>query len=385
MVCSNCDFSKNRATAQYCARCGHALTGEPVVPLLGRVPAGAVLQDRYEIQDVLGEGGMGAVYLAVDHHNFGQRRALKELVVNHTMAGFEDALAMFQREATILRRLHHPNLPHVFGTFSENGREYLVMEYIEGETLDDKIRNTPRGFPVQQVLGWAEQLCDTLHYLHSQNPPIVFRDVKPGNIMLTPAGTIKLIDFGIARFFKLGQTHDTLELGTAGFAPPEQHGRSQTDPRSDVYALGVTLHYLLTGRDPATQPFIFPRLPDHFPPELQPALDKALEMEADDRYQVMPAFKADLFRAKSPSRALPIESTQKSAPTRTSEPNPRTPAVQSPPPSRPSARQKQKPRPHTPPTTRPGTTRTIGDWFAIGLILVILLGVFFFLISVFFV
>ena len=143
--------------------------------------------------------------------------------------------------------LSHPNLPAFTNFFAENQSYFLVMEYINGQTLEDLLERQAAPFPERRVLRWAEQLCDVLEYLHSQHPPIIFRDMKPGNIMLIHQGHIKLIDFGIARFFRpTTNGPDTQLLGTPGYAPPEQYGTAQTDERSDIYSLGMTLFHLLT-------------------------------------------------------------------------------------------------------------------------------------------
>ena len=168
------------------------------------------------------------------------------------------AVAGFQQEAQLLAQLAHPNIPKVTDYFTENNKHYIVMEFVPGETLEDRLVRLQAPCSEQEVRQWSAQLCDVLAYLHSQNPAIIFRDLKPGNIMLTPQGQIKLIDFGIARLFKPGKSSDTQVVGTPGFASPEQYGRGQTDGRSDVYSLGVVLHHLLTLHDPTTTPFALP-------------------------------------------------------------------------------------------------------------------------------
>ena len=167
------------------------------------------------------------------------------------------AVQSFQQEANLLRTLNHPNLPKVVDFFTESGKHFLVMEFVPGKSLEAWLTSRREPFPERQVLPWAIQLCDVMSYLHTRNPPIIFRDLKPSNIMLTPQGQIKLIDFGIVRFFKPGKTKDTLALGTPGYSAPEAtHG--QTDERSDIYSLCVTLHQLLTYHDPATTIFSLP-------------------------------------------------------------------------------------------------------------------------------
>jgi serine/threonine protein kinase len=152
-------------------------------------------------------------------------------------------------------------LPRIYDHFEEQQRWYLVLDYIDGQTLEQTLANSPQGkLSVETVIEYALQLCSVLEYLHTQTPPIIFRDLKPANIMTTPAHHLYLIDFGIARFFKPGQAKDTVALGSVGYAPPEQFGRSQTTPQADIYGLGATLHHLLSGRDPSDESFVFPPL-----------------------------------------------------------------------------------------------------------------------------
>jgi serine/threonine protein kinase len=219
-----------------------------------------MLGQRYLIVRLAGRGGMSAIYQAVDVKQKQQRVAIKEMSLENLDAGErQDALARFQQEAHLLETLHHPNLTRIYDAFSENGRSFLVMDYIEGQTLLQLLQEAGKPLPVEQVMHYAEQLCDVLIYLHQHNPPIIFRDLKPTNVMATPDGHVYLIDFGIARFFKEGQSQDTTVLGSPGYAPPEQHGSGQTNPRSDLYALGATLHCCLSNRDPyhATDRFTF--------------------------------------------------------------------------------------------------------------------------------
>jgi serine/threonine protein kinase len=205
---------------------------------------------------------MGAVYQAIDTRIANRRVAIKEMSQAHLdHSNLAQATAHFQREANMLASLQHTNLPHVYDAFNEQGRSYLVMDFIVGKTLTQLLREAGgQPLPIATVVGYAIQLCDVLAYLHQQRPQIIFRDLKPSNVMVTESGHVFLIDFGIARFFKEGQQQDTIFLGSPGYAPPEQHGTSQTSPRSDLYSLGVTLHYCLTGRDPylAQYRFAFP-------------------------------------------------------------------------------------------------------------------------------
>ena len=256
----------------------------------GLLPPNFILQGRYVIVGKLGQGGMGAVYKVADQRLGGKILAMKEM----SDAAITDpqekaqAIAAFRREAQLLARLNHPNIPKVTDFFTENRKHYIVMEFVPGETLEDRMARQRVPCSEQEVRQWALQLCEVLSYLHSQSPPIIFRDLKPGNIMLTPQGQLKLIDFGIARFFKPGKTGDTQVIGTPGYSPPEQYGRGQTDARSDIYSLGVVLHHLLTLHDPASTPFKLPPVRQLNPavsPQLEQIITKATQPNIMQRYQ----------------------------------------------------------------------------------------------------
>lgn len=254
-VCSRCHH-QNADTSRYCLQCGHPFP----IAATGQLPSQTVLGGRYAILGLLGKGGMGAVYRASDHRISGKIWAVKEMSDSALQDPQEktEAIRAFQSEASLLASLDHPNIPKVIDYFSEAGKYYLVMDYVPGETLEALMRAKTTPFQEDQVVQWGVQLCDVLSYLHSRQPPVIFRDLKPGNVMLQPDGTLKLIDFGIARLFKPGRSADTMAIGTPGFAAPEQHGRAQTDARSDIYSLGVMLHHLSTGHDPASDPFNLP-------------------------------------------------------------------------------------------------------------------------------
>lgn len=309
--CQHCG-TQNRADAAYCNSCGYALKGASVVhpaanaargrtatPLhpTGRLPFQSRLAGVYIISRAIGQGGMAAVYQATDTRNNSQV-AIKEMSQDSLAPSeLQEALDSFVQEAEMLMGLRHKGLPRVSGHFSAGSRHYLVMEYIEGQTLEQRQTAAGgKGLPENEVLAWADQICDVLTYLHSRRPPIIFRDLKPANIMVTSKGRIKLIDFGIARVFVPGRTRDTQVLGTPGFAPPEQYGKAQTDPRADVYALGSTLYQLLTGYDPASTPFALPPLNTRNPnvsPHVQVAIERATKLDREGRYRTT----ADLQRA----------------------------------------------------------------------------------------
>jgi hypothetical protein len=266
----------------------------------GSLPPQTRLNRRYLVLQTVGQGGMAAVYRALDTRTNGQV-AIKEMSQDGLAPDEEaEALEAFHAEAAMLQRLRHRNLPRVIEYFSESTRHYLVMEFVEGQTLEQRQQAAGgKALPEAEVLGWAAQLCDVLTYLHTQRPPIIFRDLKPANIMLTPQGQIKLIDFGIARVFHPGRIKDTQVLGTPGYAPPEQYGKAQTDPRADLYALGVTLYQLLTGYDPASTPFTLPPAHSRNPslsPYIQAALEHATQLSRDARYPTVDAFARDLLR-----------------------------------------------------------------------------------------
>jgi len=218
-----------------------------------------LFRNRYFIMSKVGAGGFGSVYKARDIQNGDRVVAIKEVTLLglHPQAMIE-ATTAFQREVSVLSQLDHPNLPRLYEYIQTPGHWYLVMDFIAGETLEEYQSKAPNGhLLLSEALDIGMQLCLVLDYLHSQQPPIVFRDLKPANIMRTPTGQLYLIDFGIARYFKPGQAKDTVALGSHGYAAPEQYGKAQTTPRADIYSLGAVLHQLLTARDPSEAPFRF--------------------------------------------------------------------------------------------------------------------------------
>ena len=325
VTCRYCG-TENRADATFCNNCGGAL--KPITapshpataagPALGayarsshptpsnatgRLSPQSLLAGHYLILKNVGQGGMAAVYQATDLKTRATV-AIKEMSQDGlSSTELDEALASFAAEARMLRELRHPNLPRVYETFSEHARHYLVMDFIEGQTLEQRQQAAGGGaLPQAQVLEWARQLCSVLSYLHTRRPPIIFRDLKPANIMVTPTGQVKLIDFGIARVFAPGRAHDTQVLGTPGFAPPEQYGKTQTDNRADVYALGCTLYQLLTGYDPALTPFNLPPLRSRNPsvaPSVQSAIERATKIDRDARHPTVDDFARELLAGAS--------------------------------------------------------------------------------------
>ena len=273
---------------------------------------GDQLSGRYMVERVLGQGGMGAVYLASMTALGGKRVAVKEM--EHRGARPEElvsALEQFKTEATFLAHLEHPNLVQVTDFFVEAEKHYLVMAYVSGETLQQKASQLGRPFSWDELRQWAKSLCEVLSYLHTQDPPILFRDLKPSNIMVDDSGRLKLIDFGIARSGQAGMKTSTFlqGTGTSGFSPLEQYGGTgTTDQRSDIYSLGATLYSLLTSKVP---PDAVARItqgiplapPSEIQPSLPPALDsillKAMAKNPADRYQSIAMMSRELTRLSS--------------------------------------------------------------------------------------
>jgi eukaryotic-like serine/threonine-protein kinase len=258
----------------------------------GRLQPGTLLQGRYRIVDTLGSGGFSSVYQARDMHFPAVTRlcAVKEMVhVDRDPEVRALATGSFEREASILATLSHSAVPDVYDFFTEDDRGYLVLEYIGGKNLEDLMAESDASFPTGTVIDWALQLTDVLGYLHSHRPqPVVFRDLKPSNIMLDQHGRIRLIDFNIAKAFQSG-VKGTM-IGTEGYSPPEQY-RGEASPAGDVYAMGATLHHLLTRRDPRQEaPFSFPERPirvtnPDVPASLEAIVDRCLAYNASNRYQ----------------------------------------------------------------------------------------------------
>ena len=213
---------------------------------------GTVLNGQYRIIRLVGGGGMAWVYQVEElPAGSGILWALKELRPQ-TEDKTERAVArrLFEQESRLLRDLDHVNIPKIAGFFEEKGRACLVMEFVWGESLEKRLDATNAPLLETDVLKWAIQLCDALQYLHSLQPPIIFRDMKPSNVMVTNTGLVKLIDFGIARTYKAGKKRDTVAMGSENYAAPEQWGKGQTDARSDLYALGATMYHLLANMAP---------------------------------------------------------------------------------------------------------------------------------------
>ena len=245
---------------------------------------GTVIDGKYEILREIGRGGMSVVYLAMDTH-LNKQWAVKEIRKRGSGRNDEIVVNSLLAEANLMKRLDHPALPRIVDIIDNGVTIYVVMDYIEGESLD-KILNEYGAQPEDKVVAWAMQIADALSYLHAQKPPIIYRDMKPANVMLKPEGNIKIIDFGIAREYKEQNLADTTVLGTKGYAPPEQYS-GQTDPRSDIFALGMTMHHLLTGIDPRHGDGYVPVR--QWNPEVsegvEAIIDKCVQPASENRYQ----------------------------------------------------------------------------------------------------
>lgn len=249
------------------------------------IERGTVIDGKYEILKQLGKGGMSVVYLAMDLR-LNKQWAVKVIQRKGIGKNNEIVLNKVPDDTELMKRLDHPAIPRIVDIIdnADDPQIYIVMDYVEGESLD-KILAEYGAQSQDLVIDWAKQICDTLGYLHSQKPPIIYRDMKPANVMLKPDGNLKIIDFGISREYKEQNLADTMVMGTRGYVSPES-GTRQTDARSDIYSLGMTLHHLVTGVDPRKKQYVpikqyNPSLMDG----LEIIIDKCVQINPDDRYQ----------------------------------------------------------------------------------------------------
>ncbi len=294
--------------------------------MIAPVKSGRTLRERYIVTRVIGRGGMGSIYLAEDNRLSGRICAIKEV---YQASDLPEAIRaqgrdQFYREASVLAQLDHPNLPKVSDFFTEDERDYLVMDYVPGDDLKslmDKARRKSEFLPLKEVLAWGMQIADALEYMHGQDPPVIHRDLKPSNLKLTPNGLIKLVDFGLVK--QMVQDEMTVTViqgrGTATYTPLEQYGgdTGHTDVRSDIYAFGATLYHLLTNQPPleAKQRFLRPhgmKPLGEFNPAIEPPLEEAvlwaMALHPDDRPDDVASFRQALAQGKpveSPVSTLP--------------------------------------------------------------------------------
>ena len=248
---------------------------------------GQIIDGKYEVLTIIGKGGMSQVFLARDRR-LNKQWAVKEIQKRATDRNNEVVVQSAIAEANMIKQLDHPSIVRIVDIIETDDVIYIIEDYIEGETLSTILEENGAQ-PQELVIEWAKQICAALEYLHTRKPPIIYRDMKPANVMLKPDGNIKIIDFGIAREYKEQSVADTISLGTRGYAAPEQFGgRGQTDPRTDVYCLGVTLYHLVTGHSPCDPPYeIYPIR--QWNPALDPGLEaiilKCTQLNPEDRYQ----------------------------------------------------------------------------------------------------
>jgi len=252
---------------------------------------GTILDERYQVQDVIGIGGMGSVYRARDLHfpNVIKLVAVKEMINQAPDPVIRQTIVQnFEREANILVTLNHPSIPKIYDFFTQGEKSYLVEEFINGRDLEAILKSSPDPIREDQVILWAIELCDVLEFLHTHKPePIIFRDIKPSNIMINQQNHPVLVDFGIAKLFEAGRKNTM--VGTQGYSPPDQY-RGEATPKVDIYALGATLHHLLTLRDPRLEaPFSFNERPikeinPNVSNDLIAVIDRALQYDPEDRF-----------------------------------------------------------------------------------------------------
>ncbi len=311
--------------ATSCAACGHPVDASLLSPLVqatkapfpssqtatgGTLSRGFLLAQRYRIVSLIGQGGFAQVYKAKDTALRNQLVAIKRISLRGLSSReMIEATDTYNREITYLSQLRHESLPCIYEHFTDADHWYIVMEYIRGETLEDRLKSVREGhFSIQKVLDIGFSLCKVLGYLHRQENPIIFRDLKPANIMITRKGRLYLIDFGIARHYRPQEHKDTTPLGSPGYAAPEQYGKAQTTIQTDIYGLGATLQTLLTGKEPL-ELLMGSGPPDYpFPKELQALITQMLEPEPGKRPQSMYEVKRALQQLREPSQGQKAKS-----------------------------------------------------------------------------
>lgn len=297
------------------------------------IEAGTILRGRYEILELVGQGGMGAVYKSADHRLEGRICAIKEVLpllsAYQGPAMLEQMAEQFRTEASVLARLDHPNLPKVSDYFSIEEREYLVMDYVSGKDMQDIIREAKREdryLEESQILEWAIQLLDALQYLHSQDPPVIHRDIKPANIKVTPHGIVKLVDFGLVKELQSDDIRTVTVVqgrGTVAYTPLEQYGSdSFTDTRTDIYSVAATLYHLFTHEPPADakERFLHPKaltpireLNPNISSRVEKVIFAALSMQPDDRPETVSDLREMLVGSQLPPVTTPTSMLSRGA------------------------------------------------------------------------
>jgi len=297
--------------------------GDEKTPVKNQLQAGVTLANRYLVQEVVGLGGMGSVYRSRDMHfpSVTKLVAVKEMIISAPDPLVRETIVKnFEREANLLATLHHTSIPKIYDYFTLESRSYLVLEFIHGKDMEAVINDTNGFLPEDQLLRWAIDLCDVLDYLHKHKPdPIIFRDMKPSNVMINSNGVLMLVDFGIAKAFQTG-IKGTM-IGTEGYSPPEQY-RGEATPTADIYSLGATLHHALTRRDPRLEPpFSFAERPIR---RINPAVSNEMEMIVNRALEYEPAsrFKSaaemrDALTAAARKTGVSVQSGKQTGPIKT--------------------------------------------------------------------
>lgn len=281
MVCCVYCGAKNLEENDFCLNCGKSIKkNKSNYEIAINKNNKTLFQGRYSIIKLLGSGGMGKVYLA-KNIKLGTYWAIK-IICKNSKEKFD-----FLAEPNIMKKLNHPSIVRIFDIEEDDKNIYIIEDYIEGITLGEALKKK-KGFDEKIVISWTKQICEALQYLHSLKPPIIYRDMKPSNLMVTKDGKIKIIDFGIAREYKKDSDSDTNYIGTRGYAAPEQYGTSQTDARTDIYSLGVTLYHLVTGKSPNEPPYEIKRIREinqRLSSGLEYIIGKCTEQDPKRRYQ----------------------------------------------------------------------------------------------------
>lgn len=282
--CAQCGNVIHKNT-RFCTNCGATVSYKSETASPKPIGVGTIIDGKYELLKLIGQGGTFQVFLAIDIR-LNKQWAVK--ILRDDCYDMDYAKHCALQEITILKSLNHAAIPRIVDMIDVPGRFAIVQEYVKGATLNDVVKNYGTQ-PVELVIDWVKQLCDVLVYLHSLNPLHIHRDIKPNNLILAPNGSIKIIDFGIVRTYKPNQKNDTYSLGTKGYAAPEQYGgRGQTDARTDIYGVGMTLYYLLTGLDPKEENFVVRPLCQvnpALPKGIEYIIDKCIQLNPKDRYQ----------------------------------------------------------------------------------------------------
>lgn len=270
-----------------------------------------IIADRYRIISILGEGGMGKVYEAEDLRLNNRKIALKAIrLSSRDPSKNRQNLKTFQQESKLLSSLKHPGIPGIYDSFSDDDTAYLAMEFIDGQNLESVIAASEGGIPEEKVIQWGIETAEILKHLHHHKPPIIFRDLKPANIIITEDSRLKLVDFGIAKSLVTDNKSTALmSKGTIGYASPEQFdSNKRTDERSDIYSLGACLHHLATGEDPRNRPpFSFRpvrKMRENLSESIENIISKCLQPDIIDRYQTIDQVLRDLKRLKSGKKVL---------------------------------------------------------------------------------